>query len=125
MSSTATPLSNVPESVAGVRYVFLRTCEQTGGRHDVIEAIVPPGDEGPPAAPHLQQEKLFLVVEGQVEFSVGGERILVASGGTAYAPRGISHRFVNVGPSPARVIIAARPAFCPRRREQRPPNGTS
>jgi mannose-6-phosphate isomerase-like protein (cupin superfamily) len=125
MSSTAIAPSNVPEPVAGVRYVLLRTGEQTGWRHEVIEAFVPPGDEGPPAATHLQQEKLFLVVQGQVEFSVGCERILVAAGGTAYAPYGNSHRFVNVGPTPARVIIAARPAFCPRRREQRPPNGTS
>jgi mannose-6-phosphate isomerase-like protein (cupin superfamily) len=92
----------------------------------VIEAFVPPGGgEGPPAAVHRRQEKLFLVVEGQVEFSVRGDRVEVAVGGTAYAPRAVPHRFVNVGPTPARVIIAARPASCRCRREQRPPNGTS
>src|SRR5262249_15399185 len=71
-----------------------------GRAHAVIGAFVPPSDGGPPAATHLQQEKMFLVVEGLVEFFVGCERILVAAGGTAYAPRGISHRFVNVGPTP-------------------------
>jgi mannose-6-phosphate isomerase-like protein (cupin superfamily) len=120
MSSTAIAPSNVPEPVAGVRYVFLRTGEQTGGTHEVIEAFVPPGDEGPPVLTHVHQEKLFLVVEGQVELSVGCERIPVAADGTAYAPRGISPRFVNVGRTPARVIIAARPAFCPRRGEPNP-----
>jgi mannose-6-phosphate isomerase-like protein (cupin superfamily) len=124
MSSTAVAPSIDAEPAAEVRYVYLRTGEQTGGSHEVIEALVPPGGKGPPAA-HRQQQKLFVVVEGRVEFSVGGDRIEVAAGGTAYAPRGVSHRFVNVGPTPARVIIAARPASCRCRREQRPPNGTS
>jgi mannose-6-phosphate isomerase-like protein (cupin superfamily) len=105
--------------------VFLRTGEQTGGAHEVIEAIVPPGGEGPPTAVHRRQEKLFLVVEGQVDLSVGGKRIKVAAGEMAYAPHGVPHRFVNVGPTPARVIIAARPAFCRCNREPQPPNGTS
>jgi mannose-6-phosphate isomerase-like protein (cupin superfamily) len=120
MSSTAVTPSNAAEPAAGVRYVFLRTGEQTGGAHEVIEAIVPPGGgEGPlAAAVHRRQEKLFLVVEGQVEFFVGCDRIEVTAGGTAYAPRGAPHRFVNVGPTPARVIIAARPASSRCRREQ-------
>jgi mannose-6-phosphate isomerase-like protein (cupin superfamily) len=108
MSSTAVAPGKVGEPAAGVRYVFLRTGEQTGGAHEVIEALVVPGGEGPPAAAR-RQEKLFLVVEGQVEFSVGCKRIEVAPGGTAYAPRGAPTRFVNVGPTPARVIITARP----------------
>jgi mannose-6-phosphate isomerase-like protein (cupin superfamily) len=120
MSSTALVPSNTAESAAGVRYVFLRTSEQTGGAHEVIEAFVPPGGgEGAAAAAiHRRQEKLFLVVEGQVVFFVGCDRIEVAAGGTAYAPRGVPHRFVNVGPTPARVIIAARPPFSRCRREQ-------
>jgi mannose-6-phosphate isomerase-like protein (cupin superfamily) len=120
MSSTAVALSNAAESAAGVRYVFLRTAEQTGGAHEVIEAFVPPGGgEGPPAtAVHRRQEKLFLVVQGQVEFSIGCDRIEVAAGGTAYAPRGVPSRFVNIGPTPARVIIAARPTSNRYRRKQ-------
>jgi mannose-6-phosphate isomerase-like protein (cupin superfamily) len=125
MSSTAVPPSKAAGPAAGARYVFLRTGEQTGGAHEVIEALVPPGGEGPPVAVHRRQEKLFVVVEGQVEFSVGGDRIEIAADGTAYAPRGVPHRFVNVGPTPARLIIAARPASCRCRPEQRPPNGTS
>jgi mannose-6-phosphate isomerase-like protein (cupin superfamily) len=126
MSSTEVALSNATEPGAGVRYVFLRTCEQTGGAYEVIEAFVPPGGEGPPAADvHRRQETLFLLIQGRVEFSIGGERIEVAAGGTAYAPRGVTHHFVNVGPTPARVIIAARPASCLCHRELRPPDGTS
>ena len=106
MSSTAVVPSNATKPAAGVRYVFLRTAEQTGGAHEVIEMFVPPGGEGPPAAVHRRQEKLFLVVEGQIEFSVGCDRIEVAAGGTAYAPRGVPYRFVNVGPTPARATWA-------------------
>ena len=119
MSSTAVTPSNAAEWSAGVRYVFLRTGEQTGGAHEVIEAFVPAGGEGPPAATvHRRQEKLFLVVEGQVVFFVGRDRIEVAAGGTAYAPRGVSYRFVNVGPTRARVIIAVRPVSSRCRRKQ-------
>jgi mannose-6-phosphate isomerase-like protein (cupin superfamily) len=114
MVDTTVVPRNAAEPAASVRYVFLRTGEETGGAHEMIEALVPPcGGEGPPATTvHRQQEKLFLVVEGHVEFSVGCDRIEVAAGGTAYAPRGVPYCFVNVGPTPARVIIAARPASC-------------
>jgi hypothetical protein len=49
MSSTEVASSNATEPGVGVRYVLLRTCEQTGGTYEVIEAFVPPGGEGPPA----------------------------------------------------------------------------
>jgi mannose-6-phosphate isomerase-like protein (cupin superfamily) len=125
MSSTAVTPSNAAEPAAGVRYVFLRTGEQTGGAHELIEAFVPPGGEGPPAATvHRRQEKLFLVVEGQVEFFVGCDRIGVVAGGTVYAPRGVPYRFVNIGPTPARVIIEVRPVSSRSRRKQCPPNGS-
>ena len=124
MNLNAVAPSRAAAPADGVRYVFLRTGEQTGGAHEVIEAFVPPGGEGPPAS-HHRQENLFLVVEGQVEFSLGCERIEVGPSGTAYAPHGVPHHFVNVGSTPARVIIAARPASCRCRREQRPPNGTN
>ena len=59
MSSTAVPPSKAAGPAAGARYVFLRTGEQTGGAHEVIEAFLPPGGEGPPAV-HRQQQKLFV-----------------------------------------------------------------
>jgi quercetin dioxygenase-like cupin family protein len=68
---------------------------------------------------------LFLLIQGRVEFFIGGERIEVAAGETAYAPHDVLHHFVNVGPTPARVIITARPASCRCHREQRSPDGTS
>jgi mannose-6-phosphate isomerase-like protein (cupin superfamily) len=120
MSPTAVAPRNAAEPTVSVCYVCLRTGEETGGSHEVIEAFVPPdGGERPPAgAVHCRQDRLFLVVEGQVEFSIGCNRIEVGAGGTAYAPRGTPHRFMNVGPTPARVIIAARPVSCRCRREQ-------
>ena len=110
MISTAVAPGSVPEPVAGVHYVFVRTGKQTGGAHEVIEAFVPPGGEGPPEDDrHCRQEKLFLVITGRVEFTVGDDRIELGAGGTAYAPRGVPSHFVNVGATTARVIIAARP----------------
>ena len=88
MSSNAVTRSNAAEPAVGVRCVFLRTGRATrqGARGNRGVRAARRRQGAAPAAVRRRQEKLFLVVEGQVVFFVGCDRIEVAAGGTAYAP---------------------------------------
>src|SRR5216683_639611 len=59
---------------------------------------------------HLNQEEWFYVMEGEVAFQVGEQRVHLHPGDSVLAPRRVPHTFSSVGPAPARMIIAFSPA---------------
>ena len=61
---------------------FLATGEGTNGRYAVWEAVVPRGG-GPPPHVHSREEEGFYVLEGEIAFTVNGEKI---EGGDREAP---------------------------------------
>lgn len=65
---------------------------------------------GPPLHLHLAQEEWFYVMEGQVAFQVGDQRLALKPGESVLAPRMVPHTFSAVGPDPARMMIAYAPA---------------
>jgi len=60
-------------AVVGDVYRFLATGEDTNGKYALWEAIVPPGG-GPPPHVHSREEEGFYVLEGEITFTVNGER---------------------------------------------------
>ena len=109
MISTGAPENYPTYSMVGDRYTLLLTGEQTAGVYAVVEAFVPPGG-GPPAHVHSLEDEAFLVVEGEFEFNVGGERVRLTAGGFIFGPRGVPHAFKSVGPTAGRMIITVLPA---------------
>ena len=96
-------------AVVGDVYRFLATGMDTNGKYALWEAIVPPGG-GPPPHVHSREEEGFYIIEGQITFQVGEQR-LVASGGTfANMPVGTLHAFKNETDRPARMLISVAPA---------------
>jgi quercetin dioxygenase-like cupin family protein len=81
-------------AVVGDVYRFLAVGEETGGKYALWEAVVPPGG-GPPPHVHSREEEGFYVLEGEVTFTVGGERIVAAAGAFANMPVGTPHSFKN------------------------------
>jgi len=65
---------------------------------------------GPPLHLHLNQEEWFYVMEGEVAFAVGDQRLALRAGESVLAPRRVPHTFSAVGTDPARMIIAFTPA---------------
>ena len=63
-----------------------------------------PGQEHA-AHTHAGQDKLYVVLEGDAEIEVGGEKQLVAAGGGAFAPSGIVHSIRNRGEK--RLVVLA------------------
>lgn len=65
---------------------------------------------GPPLHMHPQQEEWFYVMEGQVDFQVGEERVRLGPGESVLGPRGVPHTFSATGRGASRLLIAFSPA---------------
>ena len=58
---------------------------------------------------HAGQDKLYLVLEGEGEVTVGGERSRVGPGDLALAAAGVSHSLLNPGPERLVVLVVFAP----------------
>lgn len=96
-------------AVVGDVYRFLATGEDTAGKYALWEAIVLPGG-GPPPHVHSREEEGFYVLEGEITFTVNGERVVTTAGMFANMPVGTPHSFKNESTQPARMLISVAPA---------------
>ena len=93
----------------GDLYKFLVTGEETGGAYFAMEALVPPGG-GPPPHTHAREDETFYVLEGDVDFRLGDQRVTAGPGDFVNVPRGAVHNFHNAGSETARLILTFTPA---------------
>ena len=81
---------------------------ETGGALFIVEHThLLPG--GPALHLHLYQDEWFYVMEGEVAFQLGEQRLHLHAGESVLGPRRVPHTFSSVGATPSRVLIA----FCP------------
>jgi quercetin dioxygenase-like cupin family protein len=74
----------------------------------ILDMTIKPG-AGAPAHISATEDKLFIVIEGQLKYLIG-DRIAVAGPGTrVQVPRGTVHGFTNVGQADARHILVSTP----------------
>src|SRR5438552_16664111 len=107
--SIKTPPQGRTIAVVGDVYRFLATGEDTNGRYALWEAIVPPGG-GPPPHVHGREEEGFYVLEGEITFTVNGERAVAKAGTFANMPVGTPHSFKNESDRPAKMLLTVAPA---------------
>ena len=96
-------------AVVGDVYRFMATGEDTNGKYAMWEAIVPPGG-GPPPHVHSREEECFFVLEGEITFQVGEDRVVATAGTFANMPVGTPHSFKNESSVTAKMIITIAPA---------------
>lgn len=96
-------------AVVGDVYRFLATGEDTNGKYAQWEAIVPPGG-GPPPHVHSREEEAFYILEGEITFQIGAERVVATAGMFANMPVGTPHSFKNESDRPAKMLISVAPA---------------
>src|SRR5262249_48762150 len=96
-------------AVVGDVYRFLATGEDTNGEYALWEAIVPPGG-GPPPHVHSREEEGFYILEGEITFTINGERVVATAGKVANLPVGTTHSFKNESGTAARMLISVAPA---------------
>lgn len=114
MSMTHEPTVRHPEEgrtvgVVGDVYRFLVTGDETDGKYAMWEAIVPPGS-GPPPHLHNREEESFYILEGEISFQVGNEKLVATAGMFANMPIGCPHCFKNETDKPAKMLISVAPA---------------
>jgi quercetin dioxygenase-like cupin family protein len=96
-------------AVVGDVYRFLAVGEDTDGRYALWEALVLPGG-GPPPHVHSREEEGLYVLEGEITFLVGDQRLVASAGTFANMPVGTVHSFKNETDRPARMLISVAPA---------------
>lgn len=94
--------------VVGDTYTILVDGRDTAGRYSAIDMLVPAGG-GPP--PHRHDfEEMFTVLEGAVEFTFRGEKLVAPPGTTINVPANAPHFFRNATTEPARLLCVCSPA---------------
>jgi mannose-6-phosphate isomerase-like protein (cupin superfamily) len=94
--------------VVGDRVVVKATAEDTDGAYTVLEVTVQP-DAGPPPHIHHREDETFYVLQGTFVFHIGDRRVIANEGSFLQAPRGLPHRFVNVGGHVGRLLVVVKP----------------
>ncbi|MFE6165481.1 cupin domain-containing protein [Streptomyces sp. NPDC056486] len=87
---------------------FLLRKEDTGGLYSFYQITTRPGS-GPPPHVHETADEAFFVNKGRYEFEVGGVSEVVTAGTVVFGPRGVPHRFLNVGDEPGELLVIATP----------------
>ena len=101
--------SNRPHSLGISSILFKVPTRDTNGGLFVMEHThLLPG--GPPLHLHYSQEEWFYLLEGQVVFQVGEQRLQLHPGESVLAPRRVPHTFSSIGEKPSRLLIAFSPA---------------
>jgi quercetin dioxygenase-like cupin family protein len=93
--------------LVGDTYTILVTGNDTDGKYTLIDMHVPPGG-GPP--PHRHDfEEMFSVLEGEVEVTFRGEKLVAKAGETINVPANAPHAFRNAATEPARLLCMCTP----------------
>jgi len=103
------PKEGVVYHARGSKMVFKALSQTTDGAFSFMERDLPVSNRRPQPHTHEGPEG-FYVLDGSIEFVVGGESRIGGPGFWALAPAGVAHSFGNGGDVPARLLIIHAPA---------------
>jgi len=83
------------------------TKEQTGGRYALVEVLAPDGYEAVLHV-HHQEDEGFYILEGEMTFYVGDQKIKAQPGSYLFGPKDVPHAF-TVDSGPARLLFVFSP----------------
>ncbi|HEX8833456.1 MAG TPA: cupin domain-containing protein [Abditibacteriaceae bacterium] len=96
-------------NVLGDNQTVRLTGKDTGGLFSLVEQTNPPG-VGIPLHLHKNEDELFHIIEGSMEFKVGGETTVATAGTTVFLPRNVPHEFMTVGDVPVKTMVMVFPS---------------
>ena len=79
-------------------------------RLDLSHERMGPRRSGPPLHEHAGEDDAFLMLEGELVFTVDGEEVVAGPGTFLLVPPGIEHSFENRCDEPARFVNVHAPA---------------
>jgi quercetin dioxygenase-like cupin family protein len=87
--------------------IIKASSESTGGQMSILEITEPPNSVAPLHV-HHHEDEAFWILDGDVTFEVGGNRIEAHTGDYVFGPRDIPHRYF-VGPNGCRMLFVMTP----------------
>lgn len=81
---------------------------ETNGVFSVVELVTEPG-KGVSVHVHKHEDELVYVLEGELEVTLGDQKMNAGAGILALLPRGIPHGFTNIGNRPSRALVVILP----------------
>ena len=103
------PGQGIEVSARGSSMFFKAVGATTNGAFSLMERELPVSNRRP--QPHTDAgPEGFYVLEGSIEFVVGGQSRIGGPGFWALVPNGVAHTFGNAGEAPARLLIIHAPA---------------
>ena len=100
---------NLPHiGLVGDTYTITVKGEHTDGRFCVIDMHIPP-EGGPPLHRH-DFEETFILLEGEMEATFRGSKLIVRAGETLNVPANAPHQFHNSFAGPVRMLCICSPA---------------
>ncbi len=106
-AAVSPPGHGMPAAAFG-KHVIRMMADNTGGALGMLEVIVPPGG-GPPLHVHEREDEFFRVLSGCFGFWCGGDYVELAEGGCIALPRGVPHRFRNIGEAEGCLMVVVTP----------------
>ncbi len=82
--------------------------EQTQGRFSLVEMLVRHAEE-PPLHSHTREDEFVYVLQGEVTFYKGGNRLECGAGDCVFLPKGCEHTYC-VESDQARLLVLFMPA---------------
>jgi quercetin dioxygenase-like cupin family protein len=95
--------------VHGDLYTFKAVGEDTGQVYALVESLVQPQSGSPPHI-HSLEDEAFYIQEGEFEFQLDDQTIVVTTGSFLHSPKGQLHRFTNIGSKPGKLLIWVTPS---------------
>jgi quercetin dioxygenase-like cupin family protein len=100
------PAAPLPDPAPGIN-VLVRGAD-SDGRVALMHNHPRPG--AGPKLHHHDFDELFYVLDGELTFQLGDERMVRRRGELAFAPRGAVHTFANLSGAPAEQLLVVTPA---------------
>lgn len=94
-------------AVVGDTYTILVSSEDTAGQFALIDMHIPPGS-GPPMHRH-DFDEMFTVLDGEIEATFRGKKVVVIRGETINIPANAPHTFKNASKTPVRLHCLVSP----------------
>jgi len=83
--------------------------EESDGAVSTVESTMPARAPGPPLHSH-EFDEAFYILDGDLTFQLGDERVIAAAGELVFAPRGVPHTVANLTDAPAAYLLVLTPA---------------
>lgn len=103
-------LENKVYGVVGHVYKILSNEKQTGGAYTLLEALIPPEDQGPPPHTHTKEDESFFVIQGDFTVFIGEQEFRVQAGDFIHCPRNVRHTFRNNSKIQGKLIVILNPS---------------